>query len=266
MKRMLAALLCLLGIIVPAAPAEGFSLFPAPQEEADESAAPEDTPSLFPEAPQATPEPEAKGDAFSEAPDNGAKDQSGEAPSFPADQAGGALWLEIGGQETQLDLDTDPEYSFSDGEYVQACFYAYGTGGEFCEVYLIFPESVVSGTVVSTESCTTSGDEDPAVLYMSYDATGMPVTFAAASQIGTSAYPDGSQYAIRFDTVVREGGMCTFSGTFDATLTELDEDFYPVSTFMAGGAFAFSLELASPAPDDAPGLPGLVTPPDARKI
>ena len=102
---------------------------------------------------------------------------------------------------------------------------------------------------------------------MSYDATGMPVTFAAASQIGTSAYPDGSQYAIRFG-YGRAGrrNCCTFSGTFDATLTELDEDFYPVSTFMAGGAFAFSLELASPAPDDAPGLPGLVTPPDARKI
>ena len=286
MKKLLIAWLCALLCLFPLAGAEGsFSLFPdsgeaQPEEGADAGNAPSPSPeekgdaqsedqadaggafSLFPEE-TAVPAPEGEAEpAPSESPDGG-EDKS--LPSFemPAPAAGGTLVLARGDDEIALAFDPDPEFSFSSQGYVQASFYAYGERDELYELYLVFPEGVQSGTMVSDPA----DGENTAIFFYVTEVDGSG-SLAVASQASGMPYPEGSSYSIYFGEVVQTGSARTFSGAFDATLVALDDAFNATSvTETVSGAFSFTMDFDSLATDDG-GLPssGLVTPPDAQKI
>ena len=237
MKKILAALLCELLCLTPVVQAEStnpFSLFPTPSPE------PDNAPPTF-EMP---------------------------APTAPK---GGSMRLSVLGQTLTLDFDDDPMYSMLDGGYIQASFYGYDASDVLYELYLLFPDDVSSGSVVTPESSTARGLlDDGIILYVTSDASEL---YAIAAQDEYGVYPEETAYAITFDEVTRNGSACTFSGSVEATLMALDDNYnalYPVDDLTA--TFQFTMELESaPVPDfgghdSAPRLPGLVTPPDAQKI
>ena len=241
MKKILAALLCALLCLVPAVQAEftnPFSLFPTP-----------------------SPEPGESGDDA--------------LPSFetpvPSVPKGGSMRLSVLGQTLTLDFDDDPMYSMLDGGYIQASFYAYDASDTLYEIYLLFPDDVASGSVVTPSVSAAAGMLDSGViLYVTSDSSEL---YAIASQDELGVYPDETSYTITLDEVTRIGSACTFSGSVEATLMALDDFYnslYPVENLTA--SFQFTMELSSaPEPDfgsydSTPHLPGLITPPDAQKI
>jgi len=197
------------------------------------------------------------------------------APSTdaPADQC---MELSIPGKTLTLDFDTDPMFSMYDGLYVQACFYAYDTDDTLYEVYLLYPGDVTAGSDVTPESASALGMEDCAV--MLYITAGSSERYAVAAQSYGSAYPEGSDYLIHFDSVNKSGSSVSYAGLMAATLVELDEYYNPLGTIGDVSAeFRFTIDFgSSPQPPDySPNAPEttippapskLVTPPDAQKI
>ena len=241
MKKILAALLCALMCLTPIVQAESVHPF-----------------SLFPTT---SPAPGNSGDS--------------PLPSFetpaPTVPKNGSMRLSVLGETLTLDFDDDPMYSMLDGGYVQASFYAYDASDTLYEIYLLFPDDVTSGSVVTPAVSAAAGMMDAGViLYVTSDSSEL---YAIASQDESGVYPKETSYAITFDEVTRIGSACTFSGSVEATLMALDEYYnplYPVENLTAAFQFTMNFESA-PTPDfgshdSAPRLPSLITPPDAQKI
>lgn len=244
MKTLLTLFLCALLCTLPIALAEtdSFSVFPMP---------------------------DMGDDPFSSVP-------SPESPELlpPSDsQETGTMRLSVMGKTVDLVFDADPTYSLHQNGYVQASFYAYADDGTLYELYMIFPDNVSTGMTVSTQSCISGNALESGLMLFVYESASE--VYAIASQDASAAYPEGSTYAITFDAVASSGDSTTFSGTLSATLVALDDTFnplYPIDGVSGTFRFAMSLDSSTSGPSDVPeevptpNLPGLVTPPDAKKI
>ena len=198
----------------------------------------------------------------------------------------GSMSITLLDRTLTLDYDPDPDFSNLMGGVIQASFYTESEDGGLYEAYILFPETVKSGDVITTQSSIEAGLAEPGVIvYMTDDTLNL---YASACQFSTGAYPAGSQYSIRFDSVVPEGAACSYTGSLEATLIAQDEDYqdlYPVENVSATFSFTFDfgneLEPREPSapstpeiPDVpaatqtpyTPNLPGLIAPPDAKKI
>lgn len=208
--------------------------------------------------------------------------------SDPA-EGGNSLTITLLDRTLTLDYDPDPDFSNLMGGVIQASFYTESEDGGLYEAYILFPETVKSGDVITTQSSIEAGLTDPGVIVYITDST--LNLYASAVQFSTGPYPSGSEYAIRFDSVVPEGTSCTYTGSLEATLIAQDEnyqDLYPVENVTATFSFTFDfgneleprepsapstpefpenpeLPAATPSPY-SPNLPGLIAPPDAKKI
>lgn len=159
--------------------------------------------------------------------------------------AGGNMDFTVNGKTLQLDFDPDPEYSICRDGYVQASFYVEDTDGLLYELYVTFPKSVQSGDAVTPDSCMKNGDIGSGLMLFVSDDAGMDVC-SAATQYLTGPYPAGSSYGISFTSVIADGSLCTFEGTMNGSLVEVDERFYATSTVNeCSGIFSFTMDLGS---------------------
>lgn len=186
--------------------------------------------------------------------------------------AGGSLSMTFNGVPFEMEFDADPQYSYTLDGYVQASFVYESDDGGMYEFFIVFPENVQSGSVVSAETCIADGDDESCVLLFVTDDT-QEINAIAAQEDG-ARFPEGSDYALRFESVSSSDSLTTFTGSFSATLVAIDESFEPLQLLGAmTGTFDFTMKLSGaqidiPLPYATPyaAPKGLVTPPDAQKI
>lgn len=204
-----------------------------------------------------------------------------EASETPIEVSAGHLTLQWDDESIVLDFDTDPTYSYIENGAVQSSFFAYGADELLYEAYLFFPEDVASGEILSTETALQSGDDLTGILF--YISDDQNTLCAGAAQYAGSADPIGSDYMLQFSEVSRTADSLAVSGILQATLGMIDESGMPLGGYITvSGEFQltlsadataaptlpeFALPTLPPAVNPLPKtLPGLVTPPDAKKI
>lgn len=166
----------------------------------------------------------------------------------PQDPSTGSMDLTLNGETLQLNFDPDPQYSICKDGYIQASFYAETADDLLYELYLTFPQSVSSGEEVTPDSCIKSGNIGCGLMLFISDDAGMDVC-SAATQTLTGAYPEGSSYVIRFANVAADASAYTFEGSLEASLVEVDEQFYATSTInVCSASFRFTMETSAAAP------------------
>ena len=169
-------------------------------------------------------------------------------------QTAGSMSVTLNGEALNLEFDPDPQYSICRDGYVQASFYAYVGDDLLYELYLTFPQDVQSGTAITPESSLLQADLFSG-LYL-YVSTSSAETCSAATQYLTGAYPEGSSYAITFSDVSASGTATAFTGTIDAKLVQLDQNYNPTSAIDDFSAsFSFSMDLDSESAQPEPRQP-----------
>lgn len=158
-------------------------------------------------------------------------------------QTGGSMSVTLNGEALTLNFDPDPQYSICRDGYIQASFYAYGEGDLLYELYLTFPQDVLSGETLTPDNRMLAADVYSGVyLYVSTASTDV---CSAATQYLTGAYPEGSSYALTFDSVAQNGSVSSFAGTLSAKLVEFDQSYTPTGTVNDFSAtFGFSMDLS----------------------
>jgi len=133
-----------------------------------------------------------------------------------------SIRLDIGGEMVELGFDDTPQYSSIDGGVVQASYYNYSPDGNtLYELYLVFPQSARAGDEITTEYAVLSGEECSVVLIIS-DVQTQQENYYFASVLGSSAYPENSDFLIRIDHVDSYQGTVSYSGSLSARLVALD--------------------------------------------
>lgn len=155
----------------------------------------------------------------------------------------GTFTLTVQGETVSLNYDPDPEYSNIINGSIQASFYSETEDGTMYELYMLFPDTVKSGDVVTTQSSIDAGQNDPGVMIFITDDS--QEIYAAAFQFSTGAYPAGSSYEIRFDSVTPSGGTCAYKGSLTSTLMVMDRMYTPQYPLEIFGSFDFSFDMSS---------------------
>ncbi|MGN0803588.1 MAG: hypothetical protein ACI4MF_13435 [Candidatus Faecivicinus sp.] len=286
MKNLLIALLCAALLCTSGvwAAAEGPSPeSPAPSPEAEDMPEEGALPAFPSPAPDSEKSPDASASPKFQTP----------APESEAAQAGGTLRAILNGEPLTLDFDPDPQFSMCEDGYVQASFYAYGAAGKLYELYLVFPQTVAAGDIITAEGRAAAGDDQSGLMMFVSDNSSDVCSLA--SQYADGVYPEGSGYEATFSQVSASGTMYTFTGSLKATLVVIDEHYNSLAeSHTLTASFTFTMDLSgasaepgSPDPEatpknseppkgnDAPTLPysaiptppaKLVTPADAKKI
>lgn len=179
-----------------------------------------------------------------------------------------------------LDFDSDPYYSYVENGTVCASFYVETTDSLY-ELYLLFPETVISGQTITPSSMMQAEQYDSGIVlsHISDDED----LYCLAGQDEYGAYPDASDYSIHFESITLHENTVDYVGTFECTLVPIDEYFSILpGSYECSGTFSFTFDVsqsASPVlpdfgdeaedPSSTPSLPtapGLVTPSNAQKI
>ena len=144
-------------------------------------------------------------------------------PSLDTHETNGeTIEIVIDGQRVALDFDASPQYSSVSDGLVQASFYKYSDdGATLWELYLVFPETVQPGMVITPDYSNLTSEESSVVLIAS-DTNTQKETYYFASIMAGSVYPEGSYFTISFDDIARSGGSVTYSGRLSANLVALD--------------------------------------------
>lgn len=131
-----------------------------------------------------------------------------------------SVQLTLDGQPLTLRFDRSDAYSSVMNGNVQASFFAYTNGEEnLYELYMVFPESVRTGDAVTPAYAAQSGSESSVVLIITDN---QDEAYYFAGQIDTGAYPEGSDYNIRFDAVADAGNGTRYEGRLSATLVGME--------------------------------------------
>ena len=184
-----------------------------------------------------------------------------EEPAPRGDAASdGSITLTIDGQSISLAFDPSPQYSSVSGGLIQASYYAYGADGfTMYELYMIFPDTVKPGMVITPEYAALAGEECSVVLIVS---TNDDELYYSASLMNGSVYPEGSGFSISIDDIQSDGGATACSGRLQATLVALDMvtgepvatlalDETPFSFTIGGGSIPTPVTpQSSPMPED----------------
>jgi len=163
--------------------------------------------------------------------------------ALPSASLAGTFTLNVQGKTVVLDYDPDPEYSNIVNGSIQASFYSETEDGTMYELYMLFPDTVKSGDVVTTQSSIQAGQNDPGVMVFITDDT--QEIYAAAFQFSSGAYPTGSSYEIRFDSVAPGGSSCAYKGSMTSTLVVMDKMYTPLEPLEISGSFDFSFDMSS---------------------
>ena len=155
-----------------------------------------------------------------------------------------AIEITIDGRSTQLAFDGSQEYSSIIDGTVQASFFAYSDNSEYVfELYMVFPDTVRSGSVLTPEQSLKDDPDCSVVLIL--NAMDKEQYFFAGQSEGR-IYPDGSTYSMNFESVTSSELSRTYTGTLTATLAAMDQDtgdpLVPFAIQDAPFTFTISLE------------------------
>lgn len=171
--------------------------------------------------------------------------------STPGEGFGG----KFGDDALQLEFDPDPVYSYTADGVLTACFFAFDAAEQnYLELFLVLPEDVRAG---STYTSADPGDVSSVSLYEVF-REGETLYFAG--QLMGIPYPGGTDYEIRIDSAVQEGGKLSVSGSLSATLCKIEDSYITDDLLsLSEAAFQFTLSLqdepAQSLPSQAPAQP-----------
>lgn len=138
----------------------------------------------------------------------------------PAEDVGEGIRLQIDQDTIALKFDSSKTYSMISDGYVQASFYVGDdTQAEMRELYMVFPETVESGAVVTPDGI---GAENPECMVAYIYSTSQSEVYYYAGLEPGAAHPDSAAYEIAFDTVTEGEGSRTYTGRLNATLMGTD--------------------------------------------
>lgn len=158
-----------------------------------------------------------------------------------------AIDIEWNGRAIRLSFDTSGSYSAVVDGSVQACFYAYDTvdAGVMYELYLVFPESVKPGDVITPDYARQYAPECSVMFVVS---TQQSEVYYFAAQVENGHFPEGSDYAIRIAEVTKVDGGVRYAGRLSATLTGIDtgsNGSYQASVKLTDAPFSFTMPEAN---------------------
>ena len=131
-----------------------------------------------------------------------------------------ALAGSIDGANIQLEFDASADYSMRGEGYLIACFYAYDAARQnYIELYLLMPETIAAGDVITPQTAAASGAELASVSLFEVYASGDEAEYMAG-QIADQAYPEGSSYSIAIESAQTDADKITVSGNLDAILSD----------------------------------------------
>ena len=186
-----------------------------------------------------------------------------DAPEFdfrdvmPTAASGESIEIEINGRNTSLSFDSSEKFSVISGGTVQASFYAYSDNSELLyELYMIFPETVETGSTVTPEYAIQHDPDCSVVMIISSNDVEQ---YYFAGQVDGAIYPSNSAYSITFDSVSLSNGQRTYTGRLSASLIDMDDTSNtPLVNFRIDNApFSFTMPVGSAAAEpDFPEIPG----------
>lgn len=192
------------------------------------------------------------------------EDRSDDSSNFPPkNDVQDAINLNIFGESLSLSFDPSPEYSNVQNGMVQASFYAYSTTqyDYLYELYLIFPQNVTAGTVVTPEYAMNAAPDSSVIFIVSTTASEQ---YYFAAQLGSDRYPQESAYSIRFDEVAQADGNYIYSGSLTATVVEVDPYSGRSLSSLQIVEAPFHFTLSADAQGQTPLAP--TVPPDLRTV
>ena len=197
-------------------------------------------------------------------PTNGPADTLSPRAKAPSDSA---ITLDLDGERIELPFDDSPQYSSVDNGVVQASFYAYSPDGSLLyELYIVFPESVRPGDVVTPQYALQTSEETSVVLIVS-DVKSEQELYYMAGIMGGSPYPERSDFSISIQGVEPAQGGTAYSGSLSAELVALDISSGSVidALSISDAAFSFTIGGAPQERHTAEPLPTAL-PSDMRKV
>lgn len=163
--------------------------------------------------------------------------------------------LNLDGRSIRLGFDSSREYSAIDNGKVQASFYAYADNGDnLYELFMIFPEDVKAGDVVTPESAAKSEPDCSVVMIIT---SSQDEYYYFAGQLDGVAYPDASSYAMTFDAVSDASDARSYSGRLTANLSgmEVSSGNSRPSIRIEDAPFSFTMPLGNRVSDPVDTLP-----------
>lgn len=163
----------------------------------------------------------------------------------------------MGGQfgEENLLLTFDPgaEYSYVRDGYIQGCFFAFDAAEEYyLEMYLLLPEKLESGEVLTPESSFAKGAASCSVTLFEVDENNNEQAWFAGQMLG-KVYPENSSFTITIDQAEYTEEKVAVRGSIKATLCELENSLPGTETMEMQTRFSFVLPLKNvPAPEATP--------------
>lgn len=188
-------------------------------------------------------------------------------PAFDGTLKENSLGGQFGEDSLLLEFDPGAEYSYLRDGYIQGCFFTFDEAEEYyLELYLLLPEEVKSGDMITPESAFSAGASSCSITLFEVDEDNNETAWFAGQLLG-SAYPENSGYTITIDRADYSEENVAVSGSIDASLCRLEGDL-PSAEFMQMTAqFSFVLPLgnapeAQPAPKAEKPAPAFTLPPD----
>lgn len=121
-----------------------------------------------------------------------------------------------------LAFDASADFSMCANGYLQACFFAMNATGEsYIEIYLVLPQQIAAGDVLTPASTLQTGMLENSISF--YEVEQTRETFYIAMQDEAGRYPEASDYEIRIDSFAETDSAYVVRGTLTAVLAEIEE-------------------------------------------
>ena len=181
----------------------------------------------------------------------------------------------FGGQfgENSLMLEFDPsgDYSYLRDGYIQGCFFAFDAAEEYyLEMYLLLPEKIAAGDVLTPESSFAKGAASCSITLFEVDEENNEQAWFAGQMLG-KAYPDNSGFSISMTQADYTDESVSVRGTIEAKLCQLEKDMPSSESMELSAEFSFVLPLKNaPSAEETPApkakniapVPAFTLPPD----
>ena len=172
-----------------------------------------------------------------------------------------SLYGSINGNKLLLDFDASSDYSNIADGFIQACFFAFDAGEQnYLEMYLMLPENARSGDVFSSASAGMTS-------ISLYEVSMNSETLYFAGQAAGFAYPEGSSFELKINSLQKDSGSITISGSLSGALCRFDGASPTRETLsLSDVSFHFTLPTGGTAAAPQPSVQPQFTPlPEASK-
>ena len=192
-------------------------------------------------------------------------------PAYDGTPTENSLGGRFGEESLTLLFDPSGDYSYLRDGYIQGCFFTFDKAEEYyLELYLLLPEKIQAGDVLTPESCFRAKADSSSITLFEVDEDNNEQAWFAGQLLG-SAYPENSSFSITIADAQYTDESVLVRGSIDAVLSPLQEDPAAGESMALKADFNFTLPLSnapsadaeeSPAPKAAKPAPAFTLPPD----